>query len=260
MAAILDNIYKNLDFFILVFIRITALIVSSPIFGRKTIPNIMKIGLCLFVTYIVFSANPQRAVPDYNGAFEFGILCIKELLFGLVLGFATTLFFSIVHTAGASMDMQIGFGMVNIFDTQNNISVPVTGNLLNIVMLVTFLGVGGHMRLIYIISSTFSQIPAGAVTLDPNLGLVALDVFILSFVLSVNVAMPLIAAGLLSEVALGFIVRAVPQVNVFVVGIPLKILLGFLVLLMVMPIFVNFTGVIFDRMFESINKLIAGLA
>ena len=95
---------------------------------------------------------------------------------------------------------------------------------------------------------------------NPQIGLVALDVFILSFVLSVNVAMPLIAAGLLSEVALGFIIRAVPQVNVFVVGIPLKILLGFLVLLLVVPVFVNFTGVIFDRMFESINKLIAGLA
>jgi len=260
MAAILGSIYENLDLFILMFVRITALIVSSPIFGRKTIPNIMKIGLCLFIAYIVFAANPGKAVPAYSGAFEFGVLCVKEMLFGLVLGYATTLFFSIVQTAGASMDMQIGFGMVNIFDVQNNISVPVTGNLLNIAMLVTFFGVGGHVKLVYIIGSTFSRIQPGAVTLNPEIGLVALDVFILSFVLSVNVAMPLIAAGLLSEVALGFIIRAVPQVNVFVVGIPLKILLGFLVLLLVVPVFVNFTGVIFDRMFESINKLIAGLA
>ena len=72
--------------------------------------------------------------------------------------------------------------------------------------------------------------------------------------------MPLIAAGLLGEVVLGFIVRAIPQMNVFVVGIPLKMLLGFLILLLVLPVYVNFTDVIFDNMFSSIDKMLAGLA
>jgi flagellar biosynthetic protein FliR len=260
MDNIFDSINKNLDLFILMFLRVSALIISSPIFGRRAIPNILKIGFCLFVTYIVFATYNPKTVPEYGGVFEFAVLCIKELLFGLVVGYVTTLFFSLVNTSGAVMDMQMGFGMVNVFDVQSNISVPVTGNLFSIIMLITFFGVNGHLKLIYLLKSTFSSIPVGTATLNPTLGLVALDVFILAFVLAMNVAMPLIAAGLVGEVALGFIVRAVPQMNVFVVGIPLKIILGFMVLLLIIPVFVSFTGVIFDRMFESMDKMIMGLA
>ena len=260
MQAILDNVSLRLDLFILMLIRMSALIVSSPIFGRKTLPNLLKICLCLAVTYVMFAANMDAAQPEYDSFLEFGVLCVKELLFGLVLGFTTTLFFSLVQTSGQYIDMQMGFGMVNVLDVQNNVSVPITGNLLNIVLIIAFFGVNGHLKLISILGNTFAQIPVGTVTLDPEIGMTALEVFILAFLLSVHVALPLIASGLLGEVAMGFITRAVPQVNVFVVGIPLKVLLGLLMLLIVLPVYVNFTDVIFDRMFESIGTMMQGLA
>lgn len=260
MKAILDSVSQRLDLFMLMFVRVSALIVSSPIFGRKTLPNILKICFCLVVTYVLFIGDSGARQPEYSGLFEFGVLVVMELLFGLVLGFVTTMFFSLVQTSGHYIDMQMGFGMVNVLDVQNNVSVPITGNLLNIVLLIAFFGVNGHLRLIQIIGNTFSVIPAGSVTLDPKIGMIALDVFILSFLLSVHVALPLIVSGLLVEVVMGFIVRAVPQINIFVVGIPLKILIGLVVLLLVMPVYVNFTDVIFDRMFESINQMILGLA
>lgn len=260
MNEILRSINESFDLFIFIFIRVAALIISSPIFGRKTVPAILKVGLCLFIAYIVFAAYTPKAAPAYDGMLGFAVICLKELLFGLVMGYVTTLFFSLVQTSGQVMDMQMGFGMVNVFDVQSNISVPVTGNLFYIVLIITFLGVNGHLKLIYILTRTFSEIPVGSATLNPMTGLMALDVFILAFVLAVNVAMPLIAAGLLGEVALGFIVRAIPQMNVFVVGIPLKIALGFMVLLLILPVFVGFTGAIFDRMYESLDKMIMGLA
>ena len=260
MQVVLDNISIRLDLFILMFIRITALIVTSPIFGRKTLPNIIKICLCLTTTYLLFAANMDAAQPEYDSFLEFGMLCIKEMLFGLVLGFTVTLFFSLVQISGQYIDMQMGFGMVNVLDVQSNVSVPITGNLLNIVLIITFFGVNGHLKLIYILGSTFTQIPVGTIVLNPAIGMTALEVFILAFLLSVHVALPLIASGLLGEVALGFIIRAVPQVNIFVVGIPIKILLGFLMLLLVLPVYVSFTDVIFDRMFESIGMMMQGLA
>lgn len=260
MENILDAVYKNLDYFILMFLRVSALLVASPLFGRRSLPNILKIGFALLVTYVIFSSDPAVTVIRYGGVLEFALLCIKELLFGLVLGWVTTLFFSLVQTAGQVMDMQMGFGMVSVYDVQNNISVPVTGNLLNVILLVAFFGVNAHLRLISIIQATFSHIPVGQAALNPAIGLVALEVFALSFLLAVNVAMPLIASGLLGEVAMGFIVRAIPQMNVFVVGIPLKMLLGFLMLLLMIPIFVPFSNVIFDRMFVCIDQMIAGLA
>lgn len=260
MKAILDSVSLRLDLFMLMFVRVSALIVSSPIFGRKTLPNILKICFCLVVAHVLFAGNTGARQPEYAGLFEFGGLVVMELLFGLVLGFVTTMFFSLVQMSGHYIDMQMGFGMVNVLDVQNNVSVPITGNLLNIVLLIAFFGVNGHLRLIHILGNTFSLIPAGFVTLDPRIGMIALDVFILSFLLSVHVALPLIVSGLLVEVVMGFIVRAVPQINIFVVGIPLKILIGIVILLIVMPVYVNFTDVIFDRMFESINRMILGLA
>lgn len=260
MEKIINEIALSLDFFILVFIRVTALIVSSPIFGRKNVPNLLKIAFCVMITYVIFSSSPENVQINYRNFLEFALLCIKELMFGLVLGFVTTLFFTIVQTSGQVMDMQMGFGMVNVFDVQSNISIPITGNLLYTIMLLTFFVVNGHLRLIYIIKSTFAQIPIGSVTLSPLLGLVALDVFILAFMLAINVAMPMMAAGLMGEVVLGVLVRAIPQLNVFVVGIPLKILVGFMMLLIILPIYVQFTDVIFREMFASIDKMIMSMA
>ena len=260
MEQVLGIIEANLDSFILMFIRVSTLLMASPIFGRKALPNMLKIGMCLMVTYAVFSANPAASSVQYSGVIDFGLLCVKELLFGLVLGYVTTLFFSVVQTAGQIMDMQMGFGMVNVFDVNSNISVPVSGNLFNAILLVVFFAVNGHLHLIRILLATFSHIPPGQVALNPVIGLAALEVFALAFMLAASVAMPLIASGLLGEVALGFIVRAIPQLNVFVVGIPLKIVLGLMMLLIMIPVFVSFSDVLFERMFASIDKMIAGLA
>lgn len=260
MEHVLGIIEANLDSFILMFIRVSTLLMASPIFGRKALPNMLKIGMCLVITYAVFSANPAGSPVQYSGVIEFGLLCVKELLFGLVLGYVTTLFFSVVQTAGQIMDMQMGFGMVNVFDVNSNISVPVSGNLFNAILLVVFFSVNGHLQLIRILLTTFSHIPPGQVALNPIIGLTALELFALSFVLVVSVAMPLIASGLLGEMALGFIVRAIPQMNVFVVGIPLKIVLGLMMLLIMIPVFVSFSDVLFERMFASLDKMIAGLA
>lgn len=260
MEQIIGEIVVRLDFFILVFLRVTALIISSPIFGRRNLPNLLKIVFCILVTYVIFSSTSQIMQINYRNFLEFALLCMKELLFGLVLGYVTTLFFSVVQTAGQVMDMQMGFGMVNVFDVQSNISIPITGNLLYVGLMLTFFSVNGHLQLIYIVKSTFASIPAGGVTLNPVIGLVALDVFVLSFLLAVNVAMPLIASGLLGEVVFGFMVRAIPQMNIFVVGIPVKVLIGFVMLLAILPMFVSFTDVIFREMFASMDKMIMGLA
>ena len=260
MEQIISNVALNLDAFILIFLRVTALIVSSPVFGRRNLPNSLKICFCIVLTYVIFTAYTNVPQIKYNGILEYALLCIKELLFGLVLGYVTTLFFSIAQTAGYVIDMQMGFGMVNVFDVQSNISVPLTGNFLNIILLVTFFGVNGHLQLIRILQATFIQIPIGAVSLDPKIAMTAIEVFALAFVLAINVAMPIIASGLMGEVIMGFIIRTVPQMNVFVVGIPLKIILGFMVLLLVIPVFVSFSDTIFQQMFSAIDKMFRGLA
>ena len=259
MEKIITDVIVHLDSFVLSFIRITALILSSPIFGRRNIPNVAKIGLCLMLTYIVFLSRPDTPAADIRDIWHYAMLCLLELLFGLILGYVTTLFFSIAQLAGYTIDMQMGFGMVNVFDVQSNLSVPITGNFLYVVMMIAFFTVNAHHRLVDILLSTFAYVPAGAVKLNPELGMAALEVFAKAFLLSLNVAMPVIVSGLLGEVILGFVVRTTPQMNVFVVGIPLKVLLGFMVLLIILPPYVAFSSTLFDEMFSAIGMMFQGL-
>jgi flagellar biosynthesis protein FliR len=259
MDQALTGLISHMDYFLLIFVRTTALIIASPIFGHRNVPATAKIAICLVLAYVVFAGNPNGPAIVYTGLLGYAVMFIKELLFGLVLGYVTTLFFSIAQTAGYMMDMQMDFGMASAYDTMSNTNVPLTGNFLNIIMLITFFSVNGHLKLIFILNSTFAQIPVGHVALNAALGVTALEVFALAFVLAVNVAMPLIVAGLLGEVALGILVRAIPQMNIFVVGIPLKILLGLAVLVLIIPIYVGFTDTLFNQMFTSIEKMLSGL-
>jgi flagellar biosynthesis protein FliR len=259
MEQLLAGLINHMDYFLLIFVRTTALIMASPIFGHRNVPATVKIAFCLVLSYVVFAGNPNGPTIVYTGLLDYAVMFIKELLFGMVLGYVTTLFFSIAQTAGYMMDMQMDFGMASAYDTMSNTNVPLTGNFLNIIMLITFFAVNGHQKLIFILNSTFTQIPVGHVALNASLGVTALEVFVLAFVLAVNVAIPLIVAGLLGEVALGILVRTIPQMNIFVVGIPLKILLGLTVLVLIIPIYVGFTDTLFNQMFTSIEKMLSGL-
>ena len=259
MEQAVREISANLDNFILMFLRTSALIVSSPIFGRKTVPNIVKICFCILLTYVVFTSFSNPVPIVYNSIFEYALLCIKELLYGLVLGYVTTLFFALTQTAGHITDMMMGFGMVNVFDVQNNIKIPLTGNFLYIILIITFFAADAHLQLIYILQATFAQVPIGTVTMNPKIAYVVLEVFILAFVMALNVAVPLIASGLLGEVIMGIIVKMVPQMNIFVVGLPLKVMLGLLMLFLILPVYVSYTGTIFREMFDSIDAMFKGL-
>ncbi len=175
----------------------------------------------------------------------------------MVLAFATNVFFAINYISGQLIDIQIGFGIVNVYDIQNNTQIPMVGNLTNLVLLVVFFTVNGHHRLIQIVYMTLEKLPVGNLVFTPEIGLVALEVFVMAFMLAIMVALPIIASGLILEIAFGALMRTVPQINMFVVGIPVKLIIGFVILVVLIPVFVNFSGRIFDEMFMGIEKMFA---
>lgn len=264
MVDFFTSFFQNWEFFLLLFLRVSGLIFSSPIFGRTNIPNVVKIGYCACIAMLFFTSAPELAEQmqafDYgNDIFLYILLCIKELLFGMVLGYVLNLFFQLTFTAGQMIDMQMGFGMVNVFDVQSNLSIPMVGNFLNLLMLMVFFAVRGYDRLIRIIGLSLENIPIGGVTLNPQIGWVALELFVQAFLLAMIIAMPIIASGLLGEACFGIMMRMVPQMNAFSIGIPIKIILGFLVLLAIIPVYVAFMPQVFDQMFAGLEQMFATL-
>ena len=258
MTSTVNAILGSADYFVLLLFRVGGLVISSPIFGRVNIPVVAKIGLTAAITYLFFTVFPQTVAIEYSTLMGFTLICISELLLGIALAFVTNVFFSITaFTAGQLIDMQIGFGIVNVYDAQNNTQIPMMGNVINIMLLLLFFGVNGHLRLIDMVYLTVDNMPVGTLMISPNMGLVALEVFIKAFMLGVMMALPILASGLTLEFTFGVMMRAVPQIHMFVVGIPLKMLVGLIVFSLTLPIFAGFSDRVFSEIFNGIESMFA---
>ena len=257
MTTVVNAIFDSPEYLILLAFRVGGLVISSPIFGRINVPNRVKIGLIAALTFLFFTVFPPTIELKYPTLSGFVIACGGEVLLGVALAFITNIFFALTFTAGQLMDMQIGFGIINVFDIQNNTQIPMLGNILNLILLIVFFTVNGHHHLMAILYLTIEKMPVGTLMFSPDIGLAALQVFAKSFLLGVMVALPLIASGLTLEIILGVTMRMVPQIHMFVVGMPLKMVIGMLVLVATLPIFSRFSSTIFSEMFSGIEKVFA---
>jgi flagellar biosynthetic protein FliR len=240
---------------LLLFLRMTGLFALSPVFGRRNVPAMVKIGLSLLMSYILLAAYPPPVdlMLSADNLIAYVLLCVKELLIGLVLGYMTTLFFDVVLMAGQVMDVQIGFGLAQIFDRDAQAQVSLVGNFLNYGLLLYFFAVNGHLTLIRIMYFSFEKIPVGQVVLRPEIADTCLKAFGLAVSMAVSVALPIIAAEVVLEVVMGIMIRSVPQLNIFVVGLSVKIFVGLFALLLLIPFFAAFGDRIFEGLFTWVN-------
>lgn len=248
------------DYLLLLFLRVSGLVIGNPIFGRKNVPNMLKVGFCLVLTAVFMNALPPPVIyPAWNNVLAYALICLRELLFGVAMGFVINAMFTLVLAAGGMMDIQIGFSIASIYDIQYNTQSSITGSLYDIMLVVLFFGMDGHLRLIDILYSTLQTIPVGTAVISSEIMWVAAKVMSTSFALGVMLAMPVVAAGMMLEISLGVIIRTVPQMNMFVVGIPLKILVGLTVFAGTFALFVGFSRELTAQMFDLINSMFSYL-
>ena len=258
MIAPAAAILMSADYFILLVFRMSGLVLASPIFGRVNVPMIAKIGLVATLSYLMFTVFPQTVAIQYSTLVGYLIVCAGELLLGMALAYVTNIFFSLVaFTAGQLIDMQVGYGIVNVFDAQNNTQVPMMGNVLNITLILLFFLVNGHLRLIEILYLTIERMPIGTLIFSTAIGLTTAEIFARAFLLGVMMALPIIASGLTIEIAFGMMMRAVPQIHMFIVGIPLKMLVGLFLFATTLPIYASFSDRIFSELFLAVERMFA---
>lgn len=256
MGQFITILYYHWDFYILLLLRVCGLLFVSPIFGRRNIPVMARIGYCVILSVLFYTSLQQDPVVDYNGSlFLYILLCIKELLFGMVYGAIITFFFSITNVAGQLIDMQMGFAMVNVLDPSTGINSPIMSLFLNTAMLMVFFAVDAHLYLIDFIYMSLQAIPIGEIKINPNLAWLMLGFFAQAFIMGIVVALPIIISGLLSDVSFGLLMKTVPQLNAFAIGIPVKMILGFMVLAVFMPVYIPFCEYTFQQMFNGMAEL-----
>lgn len=224
----------NIDLFLLVFMRITGFIILNPIFGRTSVPNLLKVALSLLIASII---TPTLGVTvSINGFLPMVVAALLELSIGLAIGVVINILFAVVTMAGEFVDMQMGLGMAMMYDPGSGINMPVMGGFFNIIMMVVFFAGNAHLALLSLISDSFKAIAPG--TAYPT---AQSSQFIASmgkdmFELGLRMAIPVIAVEIIGIIAIALLMKAVPQINIFTVGIQIQAIIGIIIVLLAAPV------------------------
>jgi flagellar biosynthetic protein FliR len=254
-----ELIATGFDIFLLVFVRMTGLFVVAPIFGRRNMPAYFKIGFSFFTALILVNTTAIQSVQYDNNLLSYALLAAKEFLVGLSMGFIAYIAYNAIYIAGEIIDMQVGFGIVNVMDPMSNIQVPVTANVYFIISMLIFLLINGHQMLIKALFDSFTSLPLGMAQFNAELTENYVSLFSSVFATGFKIAAPIVATILIADIVLGTISKMVPQMNIFVIGMPLKIIVGVLVLVITIPMFVTVMESVFKLMNGSVVNYVKEL-
>ncbi|RLB69592.1 MAG: flagellar biosynthetic protein FliR [Deltaproteobacteria bacterium] len=244
----------DIELFVLVFVRISAMIFMVPIFNDKSIPLILKAGISLLLVVLLLPLLRHQAHPPL---FEGGLVMIlvqivRELAIGVTIGFMAAMLLAAVQTAGQLMGFQMGFSIVNVIDPVSSVQVSIIAQFQYLVALLVFLSLGAHRWFIRAMNESFQLIPLGGFSLSNDLLQMLVRYSANIFVIAIKLGAPLMVALLLCNVILGVLARTVPQMNIFIVGYPLQIGLGLLVLAFSAPYMVTMFQGLYVKFFQDV--------
>lgn len=242
----------------MIFMRMSGCIMFNPILGRKNIPTILQIGLTLMMSLFIYPLVPDKSLV-ISSVLVFTIEAIKELLIGFIIGYIIQLFLSAILTAGEMIDMQVGISMSKIYDPSSNVSMPLSASIINLMFILIFFAANGHLTLIQIFTKLALVVPYGGELITAGMAQSLVSMFSMILIYAVKMSLPILAAELVTEIAIGLVMKAVPQIDIFTVNVQLKVLLGFGIMIIMVPAMAAFLEKLMTLMFDNINHVFTAL-
>ncbi len=237
IPTLADLTVARLELWMLVLIRISFMVFLLPLLGTEEVPARLKATLSFFLSLIIFPVIPSVAVEIPNSATAYILLAVREIYVGAIMGFAATFVFAGLRVAGSFLDLETGFSMVQLLDPTAQEESSAMGQLLVILFSILFLVSGGHLFYIRIIAESFQAIPLTTAdfAIEGSVGiLVRLSADALIF--GLKAAAPVLATLFVSSIGLAVVARIMPQMNIWMVGMPLKLALGIMGLSITLPL------------------------
>jgi flagellar biosynthetic protein FliR len=256
MERLLELPAQDLPLFLLVFFRMAGLMVAAPLFGSAVIPPAAKAFLALVLAVLLFPLAGRPGAPPSADLGTLALAAAGETAVGLIIGFAAALLFAAAQYGGQLVDQEMGLMMANVVDPISNEMVSVVGQFKMFFSMIVWLLIDGHHFLLQAAAESFATIPPMGASLPDAAALHAADTMMGSlFRVAVQVAAPAAATLFLVTVATAFIARAVPEMNVFVLGFGLRMAVGLVALAVGTELFVRgFSGMSLEHG-ESVRKL-----
>lgn len=234
---ITDIALRQVEIYSLIFFRVSGIIFLMPFFGSENVPRLIRIGLSLVITFVLVPTLNIAGVALPGDLWSYTAVVFKELVVGMVLGYVAMLVFHGIQFSGDLVGFQMGLRIGNVIDPMSEEQISIIGTLQNMLAVLIYLSLFWDHFLFKSLAASFQVIPiAGVVLQQPLIGhLTRMTAEV--FVIALKLGAPLLAALFLADVALGFIARTAPQINVFIIGFPVKVGVGILLLGVSLPFF-----------------------
>jgi flagellar biosynthesis protein FliR len=213
--------------FVVVLLRVSGIMLFAPFFSNQAVPLQIRAAFALVVAYVLAPSLPLGAIPSSFGLTDITGLAAGEILSGVLLGFAASCVFAGMQFAGQIISFQLGFSLINQIDPQTNVEAPVFSFIHNYVGLLFFILINGHHWLLLAISDSFGPLPIGGFRIHGSVLGWLLELTAQILVIGLRIAGPVIVVTTITDIVLGILGRAAPQIQILIVGMPLKILVGF---------------------------------
>lgn len=249
------ELMPNPSVFLLILVRVSAFFVTMPLFSYRTIPAQHRATFSLLLAWAMYYSI-EAAPIEING--EYILLVIREAMIGLLIGLAAFIVLSAIQIAGGFIDFQMGFAIANVIDPQTGVQSPLMGQYLYMFSLLMLLALNGHHLILDGIFYSYELLPIDGPVFpfgSQETAYYMARTFSSVFLIAFQMSMPVVAVLFLTDVMLGIVARTVPQLNIFVVGFPLKIGVAFAVMFIVIGVIFTLVRNLFGMMLYTIRDL-----
>lgn len=253
-----ETFFSEWELFLLILMRIASFVYVAPFFNTANTPRKVKIGFAFFVSVIAMELYPD-VTYEYTGVIGYAGLVIKEAIVGLLLGAICNFTMQIIHFAGRFIDMDIGLSMASVMDPTNNTQNGIVGSIYYYMVLLIMISSGLHKYLISAVVETFRHIPVGQMTVNMSLYSTVIDFMSQFLAIGFRISLPIFASMLLLNAVLAIMSKVAPHMNMFVVGMQLKIIGGLCVLLLVIYMLPVVSNYLYDLMKEMLYRVVQGM-
>ncbi|MCH5273146.1 MAG: flagellar biosynthetic protein FliR [Lachnospiraceae bacterium] len=242
----------HLEYFLLILVRISGFMVAAPLFSLRNIPMRAKAILAIAIAVLVFHVVPYKEV-EYSTTIGYALLVGSEMLAGVIMGFMANVAYYILAFAGQVIDQEIGFSMVNQFDPITSAQVTITGNLYTYAVMLMLFATNMHCYMVRALTDSFTVLPVGSVSLNIGIYELMKHFMVDYFVIGFRIVLPIFASLLVVNTILAILARVAPQMNMFVVGMQLKVLVGLVVLVLMVMMITGVADLIFQEMMSMLK-------
>lgn len=257
MISLLEDAY--IETFLLVFLRILGMFILVPVFGNQNLPRRVKVFLSFFMTIILMQVLPIKAPVTSQNPIGFAWAIIGEFFIGWILGFGVYLVYSTLSAAGQFVDGQIGLSMISVVNPLSQMQFTVTGNLYYFVLVFIVLMTRTYYYFLEALKYSYRLIPLGQARLSYDLYDSLFYVLRDYFLIALQIALMVFFVMLVANAVLGILARTAPQLNMFVVGFPIKLILGLMAIYITFFVFEGLSAMVIDRGEEILYDFIRGM-